>query len=83
MATATFHNTGTVNLDSVRLTISADSEITLNVDNLNAGQSAGAENTNFDASWVTVGETYPVVIDVTAADGSTLKKSMTVTCHST
>lgn len=77
LATVTVRNTGSVNLTSVTATITVDSGSAASIDlgSIAPGTSASGENTS--GSW-TAGKAYIVKVAGTAADGSTVTRSVSV-----
>ncbi|MEM2687592.1 MAG: archaellin/type IV pilin N-terminal domain-containing protein [Thermoproteota archaeon] len=81
LVSATIKNTGNKPITSCTVTIYGDSgSVSLSLGAIDVGQSKSASQTNPSSFSVTVGKAYPVKIDATASDGSTLSKSLTVTC---
>ncbi|MCD6538648.1 hypothetical protein J7L18_08605 [Candidatus Bathyarchaeota archaeon] len=83
LVSATIKNTGNKPISSCTVTIYGDSgTATLNLGSIDVGQTKSASATDPSGFTVTAGKTYPVKITASASDGSTLDKSLTVTCTS-
>ena len=83
LVSATIKNTGNKPISSCTVTIYGDSgTATLNLGSIDVGQTKSTSATDPSGFTVTAGKTYPVKITASASDGSTLDKSLTVTCTS-
>jgi flagellin-like protein len=81
LVSATVKNTGNKPITSCTIQVWGDSgAATLNLGAMEPGQTKSAVLPNPSGLSVTTGKAYPVQIHVEAADGSTLDKTMTVTC---
>jgi flagellin-like protein len=81
LVSATIKNTGNKPITNCIVTVWGDSGMAmLNLGAIDVGQSKSQSTTNPAGFSVTVGKVYPVKIDATAAEGSTLSKSLTVVC---
>jgi len=81
LVSATIKNTGNKPISSCTVTIYGDSgTATLNLGSIDVGQTKSTSATDPSGFTVTAGKTYPVKIAASASDGSTLDKSLTVTC---
>ena len=82
LVSATIKNTGNKPITECKVTIYGDSgSVTLNLGSIDVGQTKSTTNDNPGGGFsVTAGKSYPVKIYVKASDGSTLDKSMSVTC---
>jgi flagellin-like protein len=83
LVSATIKNTGNKPITSCTVYVYGDSgTATLSLGSIEVGQTKSANVRNPSGFSVTAGKSYPVRIVVTASDGSTLDKSMSVTCTS-
>ena len=81
LVSATIKNSGNKPITACTMTIYGDTgTATLNLGAIDPGQSKSTTLANPSGFSVTVGKSYPLRITVTASDGSTLDKSMSVTC---
>ena len=81
LVSASVKNTGNKPITSCNVTVWGDSgTVTLSLGAIDVGQTKSQSAVNPSGFSVTVGKSYPVKIDATAADGSTLSKSFTATC---
>jgi len=81
LVSATVKNTGNKPISSCTVTVYGDSgTASLNLGSMEPGQLKSASAAYSSGFTVTVGRSYPVKIEATAADGSTFSKSFTVTC---
>jgi len=79
---ASIKNSGNKPISSITVTVYLDAGTAQLSDtslNLQPGQ-VWSKSTPFTAGSATVGRSYPVMISVTASDGSKLDKSLTVVC---
>ena len=81
LVSATIKNTGNKPISSCTVTIYGDSgTATLNLGSIDVWQTKSTSATDPSGFTVTAEKTYPVKIAASASDGSTLDKSLTVTC---
>jgi len=82
LISATIKNSGTKPITACTVTVYDDdgNSVALNLGSVDVGQSKSVSQTYASGLSFTVGKSYPVKIDATASDGSTLSKSLTVTC---
>ena len=82
LVSATIKNTGNKPISSCTVTVygDSDSSITLNLGPIDIGQTKSDSAMDPHGFSVTAGKSYLVTISVEASDGSTLDKSMSVTC---
>ncbi len=79
LISVTIKNSGNKPISSCTVTVYGDSGMaTLNLGSIDVGQTRSGSTVNPSGFSVTAGKTYPVRIRVTAADGSTLDKSLSV-----
>ncbi|MBO3809762.1 MAG: hypothetical protein FGF50_09255 [Candidatus Brockarchaeota archaeon] len=82
LISATVKNAGNKPITACTVTVYVDGgTVSLTLGSMEPGQTKSASTTTLPSgASVTVGRTYPVKIDATASDGSTISKSMSVTC---
>jgi len=80
LVAATIKNSGNIQISACTVTITGDSgTATLTLGSIGSGKAASASLSNPSGFSVTVGNAYPVSIQVTAT-GSSLTKALTATC---
>ena len=83
LVSATIKNAGNKPISACTVTVWGDSgSVTLDLGSIEVGRTKSASATNPSGFSVTAGKSYPVKVSVTAADGSTLDKSFSVTASS-
>lgn len=80
LVAATIKNSGNIQISACTVTVTGDSgTATLTLGSIGPGKAASASLSNPSGFSVTVGNAYPVSIQVTAT-GSSLTKALTATC---